>query len=125
MGVGIENNLFADFVFFIPSGGTKSTKVYARGNPAAGSAAPNLRLCLVGIFIPAGFSGTGVSFETSFDGVTWVPVYGADGTQVAATVGAGQYVALSPAVMFGVGHIKLVGAAQAADTEVVGRFQAV
>jgi len=131
MGAAIEHNLFQDYIFFIPSGGTTSTKLYSETSLAHGSGFgsnynENPRLCLVGIFSPAALTATAFSIEVSHDGMTWVPVHNTDGTAYGVTVGPGRYTVIAPSVSFGWGHIRLKGAApEAADRSIVGRFQCV
>lgn len=125
MASGIERNIFADYVFFIPAGQATSTRLSERGSVVTGGIG-NPRLCLVGLITPAGFTGTAVGLEVSLDGLTWYGVYNADGTAYGLTVGAGRWTVLAPSVTFGFGHIRIVGgAAQTADCSVIGRFQVV
>lgn len=133
MGAAIEHNLFQDYIFFIPSGGTTS-KLYSEniatvgGIPAATPAgyAENPRLCLVGLFTPAALTATGFGIEVSHDGMTWVPVHNTDGTAYGVTVAPGRYTVIAPSVSFGWGHIRLKAAGpEAADRSIVGRFQVV
>jgi hypothetical protein len=127
MGAGIENNLFANYVFFIPSGQTTSTKLYHADAPGTlVSYIENPRLCLVGIFTPAALTNTGVAIEVSHDGMTWVPVYNTDGTAYGVTVAPSRYTIIAPSVSFGWGYIRLKGAApEGGDRSVIGRFQVV
>jgi hypothetical protein len=130
MGAAIEHNLFQDYVFFIPSGGTTSTKLYSETSQAHGvgfgaNYNENPRLCLVGLFTPAALTSTAFSIEVSHDGMTWVPVHNTDGTAFGVTVAPGRYTVIAPSVSFGWGHIRLVGIAEGADRSVIGRFQCV
>lgn len=124
---GIEQNVFQDFIFFIPSGGTTSTKLYSEGSSGTFPANynSNPRLCLVGLFTPAALTSTTLAIQVSHDGITWVPVHVAEGTAYSVTVGPGRYVAIPPAISIGWGYIRIVGIAEAADRQIVARFQVV
>lgn len=128
MGYGIEQNLFADFKFFIPNGSAVSTGLFHEdfaGSPGT-AFNENPRLCLVGIFTPAALTATGFGIEVSHDGTTWVPVHSTDGTVYGITVGPSRYTVIAPSVSFGWGHIRLKGGApETADRMVIGRFQVV
>src|SRR4249920_2647139 len=131
MAEAIERNLFQNYIFFIPSGGTTSTKLYSQisAGHSAGFGAnfnENPRLCLVGLFTPAALTATGFAIEVSPDGATWYQVYNTDGTAYGVTVGVGRYTTIAPSVSFGWGYIRLKCAGpEAADREVIGRFQVV
>jgi hypothetical protein len=128
MGTAIENNLFADYIFFIPSGGTTSTKLYHEDfvGTVPANYIENPRLCLVGIFTPGALTSTAITIQVSHDGTNWVSVYAADGTAFSMTAAASRYIAIPPSVSFGWGYIRLVGGtAEAGDRSIVARFQVV
>lgn len=62
---------------------------------------------LVGISLPAGFEGTTLSFQSSYDGTVWNNVYDATGTEKTVTVAASRRVILSPADFYGIAWIKV------------------
>jgi hypothetical protein len=64
---------------------------------------------LVGIQLPAAFTGTTLTFEASIDGVTYQPVYNTtSGTALSYTVAQGHYVAINPQDFLGVNYLKIV-----------------
>lgn len=64
-------------------------------------------MSLVGIVMPAAFTGTAITFLGSADNSTFVDVYNTAGTQISATVGTSQYVALSPSDLTSIQYLKL------------------
>ena len=84
----------------------------------AGQAVP------VGIYLPAAFTGTSISFTASDSGTgTFAPVIDSTGA-VSIDVSAGDYVSLPPALLAGCHYIKIVsGSSEAAarSLEVVSR----
>lgn len=92
----------------IPSGQTKSAAIDLQG--------PSL----TGLFIPAAFTGTVVTFETSPDGVTWYPVYNDDNTVYSvATATKGIYIVVNPAIFVGIRYIKVVSNAAEGGARIV------
>lgn len=79
-------------------------------NAASTSAAiPTQGLTLVGIQLPAAFTGTAITFTGSVDGTTYQPVYSTtSGTALSYTVAQGHYVAIDPTPFYGLAYIKLV-----------------
>jgi hypothetical protein len=77
---------------------------------------------LVGLIIPAAFTGIAVTFEASDDiAGTYYAVKGSDGTSISYTVAAGTYVMIQPAVLAGVRNIKVVsGSSEGADRVIKG-----
>lgn len=64
-------------------------------------------LSLVGILMPAAFTGTALTFEAcaTVDG-TYVPVYNSAGA-VSYTVAASQYIAIDPKDFYGIMFLKI------------------
>lgn len=62
---------------------------------------------LCGVFIPAGFVGTAMTFQTSIDGITFVAVNNAAGA-LSYVVAASKYIAIDPKDFRGMRYIKLV-----------------
>lgn len=79
-------------------------------NGATESAAIALNgMALVGLFIPAAFTGTAISFEaaTAVDG-TYVPVKSTtSGTALSYTVAVSTYCAIDPKDLLGVNFLKI------------------
>jgi hypothetical protein len=73
---------------------------------------------LVGLSIPATFEPATLSFQASFDGLTWNNIHDSSGTEKTVAVGASRRVILSPADFYGVRHIKVRGGTAAAPTAV-------
>lgn len=79
-------------------------------------AIPTRGFALVGVQLPAAFTGTTLTFQVSFDGTTYQPVYvTTTGTALSYTVAQGHYVAVDPTPFQGATYIKLVsGSSEAA-----------
>lgn len=76
---------------------------------ATSSAIATKGLTLVGVQLPAAFTGTTLTFTGSVDGVTYQPVYSTiSGTALSYTVAQGHYVAVDPIPFYGLAYIKLV-----------------
>lgn len=74
-------------------------------------------VALVGISLPAAFTGVTLTFQVSVDnGQTYQPLYKADGTAYSVTVAAGRYVQIPPYDFAGIRFLKIVsGSNEAAD----------
>lgn len=73
----------------------------------------------VGLSIPAGIAATSLTFQSSYNGVDFVPVYDSTGTPISVTIGASRRVVLDPAKFYGIQYLKLVAnAATAAAIEI-------
>jgi hypothetical protein len=66
-------------------------------------------LVLCGLFIPAGFTGTSISFLASQDGTNFFPVKSTtSGTALSYTVAASTYAAIDPKDFQGINFLKIV-----------------
>lgn len=73
------------------------------------AAIPTTGLSLVGIQLPAAFTGTTITFQGSVDGTTYQVVKSTtSGTSLSYTVAQGTYVAVDPTPFYGLQFIKLV-----------------
>lgn len=81
------------------------------------SAAVDLRgMTLCGISIPAGFDGTSISFQASFDNSSFQVVKDGSGNTLSKTVAADEYIKLDPVDFCGIQYIKIVsGSAEGAN----------
>lgn len=81
------------------------------------AAIPTSGLSLVGIQLPAAFTGTALTFLASLDGTTYQPIYSTiSGTALSYTVAQGHYASIDPAPFQGAKFIKLVsGSSEGAD----------
>lgn len=71
---------------------------------------------LSGVYIPASFTGTSISFLASADKAAFFPVYDGQGALIERTVAAGQFIALDPTLLAGVNALKIKSnAAEAAE----------
>lgn len=63
----------------------------------------------VGLLVPAVLDDTALTFQASYDGVTYFNVYDVDGTElaVAVVVDAARHIILDPAVFFGFRFMKI------------------
>ena len=80
----------------ISSGGTKSNALDVGGHG------------LVGMIMPAAFTGTSVTFEGSWDGTNFFPIYNTDGTQFSATVSTSRLIAFAPSDFVSCRLVKIV-----------------
>lgn len=65
-------------------------------------------LALCGVFIPAAFTGTALTFLASLtSGGTYVPVNGVDGDPISYTVQQGNYYAIDPKDFQGINFLKI------------------
>ena len=98
----------------IDSSETTSAEVDCRG------------MTLCGVYMPAAFTGTALSFEASADGTTFVSVEDGDGSAVSKTVSASKYIKLDPADFAGVRFIKVVsGSTESAERTLTLALRAV
>jgi hypothetical protein len=71
---------------------------------------------LVGIMMPAAFTGTSVTFKGSLDGVTYNDLYNTDGTALSVTVAADRFILIVPSDFAAVRYLKLVsGSSEGAE----------
>lgn len=88
----------------ILSGQTKSAAIYTYGVTA------------VALEMPAAFTGSILTFETSTDGTTFQPAFNIKGIQVSFVCAAARNILIAAQDFFSVGYIKIVsGSAEAAD----------
>lgn len=88
-------------------------------NGASLSAAVDLGVYrLVGISIPATFEPTTLTFQSSYDNVTWMNVYDSYGTEKSVSAGTSRRVILSPGDFYGVRYIRIRGGTSASPTTV-------
>jgi hypothetical protein len=81
-------------------------------------AIPTKGLSLVGIQMPAAFTGTAITFTGSVDCTTYQAVYSTtSGTALSYTVAQGHYVAIDPTPFYGLNCLKIVSG----STEVAAR----
>lgn len=71
---------------------------------------------LVGILLPAAFTGTALTFTVSVDGTNFFPLKSTtSGSTLTYTVGQGNYYAIDPVAFYGVEFLKIVsGSSEAA-----------
>jgi len=70
---------------------------------------------LVGILMPAAFTGTVLTFSGSPDGTTYGNLYNADNTAYSITVAVDRFYMLNPADFLGASYVKIVsGSTEAA-----------
>ena len=63
-------------------------------------------LSLVGIFIPAGFTGTALTFEASVDGISFFPVNSTEsGTSLSYVVAESTYCSINPDTFYGINYL--------------------
>lgn len=73
-------------------------------------------LGLVGLAMPATFTGTTMSFQGSDDGSNYLALYNVSGTALSITVAASRLILFSPGDLVGVQFLKLVsGSTEGSD----------
>ncbi len=94
---GWQGNFNPALAAVIASSGTKTAAVHLGG------------MALCGIQFPATFTGTTVTFEASFDGVTFVALKSTtSGSALSYTVAQGTFAAIDPKDFQGVNYLKVV-----------------
>ena len=73
---------------------------------------------LVGLIMPAAFTGTTLTIQVSMDKTTFQPFYNTSGSAVSITVGVDRHIGIVPADFAGARWFKLVGSSQAAEREI-------
>ena len=74
---------------------------------------------LVGISIPSTFEPTSITFQSSFDNVTWNNVFTSVGSEVSVVTAASRRIVLSPPDFYGIRYIRVRGGTAASPTSVV------
>jgi hypothetical protein len=107
---GIASATFLNPVKAVPVEKVLVVSAVAIANGQTSTAAiPTSGLSLVGVQLPAAFTGTTLTFTGSVDGTTYQPVYSTtSGTALSYTVAQGHYVAIDPVAFYGLAYIKLV-----------------
>ena len=101
-----------------------STKTVTANIANGAALSQALNLCgqvAVGIVMPAAWTTADLSFQTSHDGVTFVPLWGANGSQVQAKAAVSIQIALNPADMAGVRYLKIQSGVAAAVNQGAAR----
>lgn len=94
---GYQGQFLSGVQAIIANGGTESANIALNG------------MCLCGIFFPAAFTGTAVTFEASLDGTTFFAVKSTtSGTSLSYTVAQGEYVAINPVDFQGIATLRIV-----------------
>lgn len=73
---------------------------------------------IVGLSIPSTFEPTSVTFQASYDNVTWNNLYDSSGVEKSVVVGISRRILLSPADFYGIRYIKVRGGTAASPTTV-------
>lgn len=75
---------------------------------------------VVGVLMPAAFTGTALTFTTcATSGGTYVPVHEAGGDAYSVTVAAARYIPIPPADLSGVRYLKVVSGSAEGGARVV------
>lgn len=90
------NNIFTTHTATILNGQTTSDSIDLQGRG------------LVGLILPAAFTGSAITFQMSLDGSTFYNVYNAANTQLSMTVTQGRAYLFNPGDLLSVRYIKLV-----------------
>lgn len=90
-------------------------KIAASGTTSGAVDLGHATLC--GIYVPASFTGTTLTFTASDTATgTFAPVKDGAGAAVSKTVAAGDYIYIDPVLFAGIRHLKIVsGSAEAAE----------
>ena len=77
-------------------------------NGASISAGDNLNgRTVTGIYMPAGWTAAGITFQVSNDGVTWSNLFGAAAELALTSAAAGVYIAVDPLSFLGVSWLRV------------------
>lgn len=98
-----RNGLIEPRPFVIDNGQTKSGGADLQG------------LIPVGVFLPASFTGTTLTFEASYNGTDYFPVHSA-GSVLSKTVAQGTFCRFDPNDLVGIRFLKLVSGSTEAAT---------
>lgn len=94
---GFQNTANSAYAVSIASSGTTSSIINTGG------------MTLVGITLPATFTGTSLTFKSASNGITFQTVKSStSGTSLTYTVAQGTYVAIDPKDFYGVQYLELV-----------------
>ena len=74
---------------------------------------------LLGIYVPAGFNGTAISFKASFDDETYQDIHDVSGL-LALPVTADTYLSIDPQLLAGCRYLKIVSNAAESAERLVG-----
>ena len=91
---------------------TVTATIASSGTTSNACALGSLRL--FGIITPAALTGTALTFLVSYDGVSFNPLYDANGSIVTVTVGVNRYIALDPTLYAAVTNLQIVSNASEA-----------
>jgi hypothetical protein len=102
---GYQGNLVYNRQVAIASGQTASAVIDAKG------------FSLVGVLLPAAFTGTSLTFQASVDGTNFFAVNSTtSGSSLSYTVAQGNYYAIDPTPFYGIRYLKIVsGSSEAAN----------
>jgi hypothetical protein len=97
---------------------TETTRTWTRQLPftaiiANGATVSTIEIDLsgrhvVGLMMPTAWTTADIAFDLSLDsGANWYPIHDKDGAEIKLTVAASRYVAIPPALLPGLGRIRL------------------
>jgi hypothetical protein len=102
---GFQGKLFPNSLATILSGQQDSSTIIGGGGT------------LCGVFIPAGFTGSSISFLASQDGSNFFPVHNTtSGALLSYSVTAGTYCAIDPKDFYGINFLQIVSASSEGAT---------
>lgn len=62
---------------------------------------------IVALQMPSAWTAANLTFQGSYDGVTFADVYDSAGTELSVTAAASRYIVLTPATFAGLRHLKV------------------
>lgn len=76
-------------------------------------------LSMVGLIIPAAFTGITMTFLGSPDNVTFYPIYNTSGTQLSITVATSRIISFTPGDFAGMRYVQLVSGSAEAGNRII------
>lgn len=77
-------------------------------------------LVLCQIQMPAAFTGTSITFQSSHDGTTYQALYDTSGNQLAVTVSTDRYINIAPTDFAGCRYLKIVSGSTEGGDRIIG-----
>ena len=97
----------------------ESVTISASGTTSNGLDLDKFGFSIVGIYMPAAFTGTSISFLTSNDGSTYSDLYNASNTLISMGVTQGRVYQLSPGDLTALRYIKIKSSATEGSDRII------
>lgn len=115
IATGYQGNFQTSVPFSIANGAQFSSVINCAG------------FVLCGIFLPAAFTGTALTFLASLDGITFSPIHSTtSGSALSYTVAQGNFCAIDPKDFYGVNYLQIKsGSAEGAARSLVASLRGI